>query len=109
MPRYMVTAKLTNEGLAGSIADGWKQREATSRAAWESVGATMEAYYLAAATDPWDVVTIVSAPNTDAVYALAAAVVASGAASSGTCIELRTADEADAVLSRQAAYRRPGT
>lgn len=109
MPRFMVTAKLTNTGLAGSIADGWMQREESSRVAWASVGATMEAYYVAAATDPWDVVTIVSAPSSDAVFALAGAVVASGSASGGLCIELRTSEQADAARGLQPAYRVPGS
>lgn len=107
MPRYLVCAKLSSAGMAGFRTDGYAARQDAVRAGWESVGATLEAYYVASASDPWNVVAIVSAPNSDAVFNLAGAVIGSGTATDGLCIELRTPEEADAVLRQAATYAPP--
>jgi uncharacterized protein with GYD domain len=58
MPRYMVCAKLSPAGVAGFRSDGYVKREEAVRAAWEAVGATVEAYFVASPADPWNVVAI---------------------------------------------------
>ena len=109
MPRYMVCAKLSPAGVAGFRSDGYAKREEAVRTAWEAAGATVEAYYVASPADPWNVVAIVSAPNSDAVFNLAGAVMGSGAATDGMCIELRTPQEADSIIAHAVSYAVPGS
>lgn len=107
MPRFLCNAKYTPSALANIQADGLQAREDALRAGWESVGATMEVCYFANAAEPWDVVCIVNAPSSDAVFAMVNTAMTSGAVTGGLCMELRTAAEATAALATPRTYSTP--
>jgi uncharacterized protein with GYD domain len=102
MPRYLVTAKWTAEGLAASTADGLVKRAAMTTALWEGLGGTVDAMYFAPATAEWDVIGIVDGVSSDAVFATANRVFGGGATVRVGAIELRTPEEADAAIARSA-------
>jgi uncharacterized protein with GYD domain len=45
MPKYLLRGQYTPEGLKGVRADGAAARETVTRAAIESIGGNIEAYY----------------------------------------------------------------
>jgi uncharacterized protein with GYD domain len=105
MPKYMIEASYTLEGIRGvQGAGGSARREAVSKVA-ESVGGTLEAFYFAFGDR--DVYSIVDLPDNEAAAAVALTVNASGAVNIKTTV-LMTPEEVDAAARRSVDYRPPG-
>ena len=108
MPRYAVFGKFTAEALAAIRDAGYQSREAPTRALYESVGGTLEAYYMLSSGD-WDALHIVTLPDADAAFALYKVAMSSGGAERALVQELRTLAEADAADKRvSTTYKAPG-
>ena len=102
MPKYLIQASYTAEGLKGLQKD--KASAAASRAV-ESLGGKLESFYCALGKD--DVVTIVDLPDSASAAALSVAVSASGLVHSRTTA-LLTVEEADNALAKSVNYKAPG-
>lgn len=96
MPRYLILAKFTPSEIA-SRRRSYAEAEADARSVWESVGGTVEAWYTGSPADAWDVVGVVIVPS-DALFAVANAMIASGGIWRSDFMELRTSEEADTAM-----------
>ena len=105
MPKYLLKASYTAEGVRGVIKDGGTKREAAVRALTESLGGKLDTFYFAFGSD--DVILICDFP--DAPHALAAAMAASSAGTSRASITpLILPAEIDAAAKLHGTYRAPG-
>jgi uncharacterized protein with GYD domain len=105
MPKYLVEASYTLEGIKGvQSAGGSSRRDAVARAA-ESVGGGLESFYFAFGER--DVFSVVDLPDNESATALALTVNASGAVTVRTTV-LLTPEEVDAAAKRSVEYRPPG-
>ena len=105
MPKYLIQASYTAEGLKGLQKDKASGRRAEVMSAVEGLGGKVDAIYLA--LGEYDAVLIVDLPNTQAATALAVGVSASGLVHTKTTA-LLTVEEADQALSKSINYRAPG-
>lgn len=105
MPKFLVEASYTPEGLKGLLKDGGTGRRAAIEAAAKSLGGKLEAMYFAFGKH--DVVTIVDAPDNVSAAAMALAVNASGSAVTRTTA-LLTPEEVDQAVKRTVRYKAPG-
>jgi uncharacterized protein with GYD domain len=105
MPKYMVHASYTPEGVKGvQSKGGTSRREAVARMA-ESAGGSLECFYFAFGEA--DAVVIVDLPDNEAAAAVALAVNGSGGATTRTWV-LLTPEEVDAAAERSVSYTAPG-
>jgi len=105
MPKYMIQASYTAEGLKGLAKDKASGRKAAVQAALKSVKGKMEAMYFAFGAD--DVIIIVDLPDNVSAAAVAFTTSASGLVRVRTT-PLLTVAEADAALEIPSKYRAPG-
>src|SRR3954447_6653341 len=106
MPKYLIEASYTLEGVKGIQSRGGSSRgDAVAKVA-ESVGGRLETFYFAFGDR--DVHTIVDLPDNESAAAVALAVNASGAVNSRTTV-LLTPEELDAAAQRSVEYRPPGS
>ena len=105
MPKYLLKASYTADGVKGVMKDGGTKRVKAATALVESLGGKVESFYFAHGT----VDAFVIVDFADATKALAAvmAVNASGKVTSST-IPLITAAEVDAAAKQSASYQPPG-
>ena len=106
MPKYLLEASYTLDGIKGIAAKGGTARKSAVQAAVKSVGGKLDAFYFA--FGKYDAVLIVDVPDNTAAAALALAVGASGAVNLRTTA-LLTPDELDAASGKDVKYRPPGT
>jgi uncharacterized protein with GYD domain len=105
MPKYLIEASYTLEGVRGvQSAGGTSRRDAVAKVA-ESVGGRLECFYFAFG-DP-DVFTIVELPDNESAAAVALTVNAAGGASVRTVV-LLAPEEVDAAAQKSVDYRPPG-
>ncbi len=105
MPKYLISASYTLDGVKGlQSAGGSSRRDAIAKVA-ESVGGRLESLYFAFGDR--DVYTIVDLPDNESATAVALTVNASGAVAVHTTV-LLTAEEVDAAAKRSVDYRPPG-
>jgi len=105
MPKYLIEASYTLEGVKGvQSAGGTSRRDAVAQLA-ESVGGRLETFYFAFGDH--DVYTIVDLPDNESAAAVALAVNSAGGAAIRTVV-LLTPEEVDAAAKRSADYRPPG-
>jgi uncharacterized protein with GYD domain len=105
MPKYLIEASYTLEGVKGlQRAGGSSRRDAVATVA-ESVGGRLESFYFAFGDR--DVYTIVDLPDNESATAVALTVNASGAVTVRTTV-LLTPEEVDAAAKRSVDYRPPG-
>jgi uncharacterized protein with GYD domain len=105
MPKYLIQAYYTTEGIQGLVGDSASGRRADVQAAVTAVGGRLEAFYYAFGPD--DVIIIVDLP--DNVTAAAVALTSSG--SGGVRVRttpLLTVEEVDKALEVKMRYRKPG-
>ena len=107
MPRYMVKARYTQEGLRGLMQDGGTGRRAALQKAMKSLGGKLEALYFALGDA--DVYVIAELPDGVAVATAAMAAGASGAVTDLSSCELLTPADLDAAIEKTVSYRSPGT
>ena len=106
MPKYLIEASYTLEGVKGvKGAGGSSRRDAVARVA-ESVGGQLESFYFAFGDR--DVYTVVDLPDNESAAAVALTVNAAGGATVRTVV-LLTPEEVDAAAQRSADYRPPGS
>ena len=107
MPKYLVQASYTAEGLKGLQKDKASGRKEAARQAVEGLGGRLECIYFAFGDD--DVVAIIELPDNVAAARLAIAVAASGLIRTRTT-PLLTVEEVDqAVGAPDIGFRAPGS
>jgi uncharacterized protein with GYD domain len=105
MPKFLIEASYTQEGVKGvQSAGGSARREAVAQVT-ESVGGQLEAFYFAFGER--DAVVIVDLPDNESAAAVALTVNAAGGATTKTSV-LLTPEEVDTAAQRSVEYRPPG-
>ena len=105
MPKYLVLASYTAEGVKGVLKDGGTKRRQAAEAALKSVGGRVEAFYFAFGES--DAYVILDAPDNAAVAAASMAINASGAVRTRT-VTLLTPEEIDQAVRKGPTYTPPG-
>ena len=105
MPKFLIEASYTAEGLRGLQKDKASGRREAVTAATRALGGKVEGLYYALGKD--DVIAIVDMPDTASVAALCIAVSASGMVRT-TTTALMTVEEADQAIAKTVKYRPPG-
>jgi uncharacterized protein with GYD domain len=105
MPKYLISASYSAEGLRGLQKDKASGRRQAATAAIESLGGTVECFYNALGAD--DVYVIVDLPDNSAAAAMGVAVSATGLVRTRTTA-LLTVEETDRALEKTINYRAPG-
>jgi uncharacterized protein with GYD domain len=105
MPKFLIEASLTSQGVKGVQNEGGTaRREAVSKAV-ESVGGHLESFHFAFGDH--DVFVIADFPDNESAAATALAVNSSGAVTTRTVV-LLTPEEIDNAAKRSVEYRAPG-
>jgi uncharacterized protein with GYD domain len=105
MPKYLLQASYTVEGLKGLAKDTASGRKAAVTKAVEGVGGKLDAFYFAFGAD--DVIAICDFPDNVAAAAVALTIGSSGAAD-GRTTPLLTVEEVDKALKKTVSYKAPG-
>ncbi len=105
MPKYLITASYTAEGVKGLLKDGGTGRRAAVQKAVEGLGGKLEAIYYTFGDH--DVIAIGDLPDNAAAAAMSLTVSASGSVRTSTT-PLLTPEEIDAAAKKTVAYRKPG-
>jgi uncharacterized protein with GYD domain len=105
MPKYLVKATYTSDGVEGVLKEGGTSRRDTIGKLIQSMGGTMESFYFALGED--DVYVIVDLPDNVAVTAVSLAVNSTRAVRLKTVV-LMTPEEVDAATKKTVDYRPPG-
>jgi uncharacterized protein with GYD domain len=105
MPKYLIHASYTAEGLKGLQKDKASGRRTAVASAIESLGGKLESTYYCFGED--DVLVILDLPDNVAASALSLAVSASGLVRTRTT-PLLTVEEVDKALAKTISYRPPG-
>jgi uncharacterized protein with GYD domain len=105
MPRYLLQASYTADGIKGLQNDKASGRRGVLTQAVESLGGKLEAFYFAFGAD--DVVAIADLPDNASAAGLALAISASGLVRTRTT-PLLTVEEAEQALQKSVSYRPPG-
>jgi uncharacterized protein with GYD domain len=105
MPKFLIEASYTLDGVKGvQSAGGTSRRDAVAQVA-ESVGGRLDGFYFAFGEH--DAYVIVDLPDNESAAAVALTVNAAGGATARTVV-LLTPDEVDAAAKRSVDYRPPG-
>jgi uncharacterized protein with GYD domain len=105
MPKYLLQARYTNEGIRGLVRDSASGRRADVQAAVKALGGNVEALYYAFGED--DAIMILDLPNTTNAAALSLTISGTGAVRVRTT-PLLTVEEVDQALEIHTEYRAPG-
>ena len=105
MPKFLVTASYTLEGLKGVKAKGAKSRADAVGDMIKGMGGTMESFYFAFGDA--DVYVVADLPDDESAAAIAFTVSAAGGATTST-VKLLTVEQADAALGLSVGYTPPG-
>jgi uncharacterized protein with GYD domain len=105
MPKYLVQASYTAEGVKGLMKEGGTSRRAKIADLAKSLGGKLEVFYYAFGDH--DVYTIIDVPDVATATALSLAVNASGAVRLKT-VALITPEEVDQAAKKSVTYRPPG-
>jgi uncharacterized protein with GYD domain len=105
MPKYMIHASYTVEGVKGLQAKGGSSRRDAIAHMLEGLGGSLECMYFSFGDA--DVVVIADLPDNEAATAIALTVNAAGGAATKT-YPLITPEEVDAAAQRSVSYTPPG-
>lgn len=105
MPKYLIAASYTTDGVTGLARDGGTKRRQVAEAAIKSVGGRLEAFYFALGEQ--DLYAIIDAPDNASIAAASLAINASGAVHAKT-IALLTPEEMDQAAKKTVTYTPPG-
>ena len=105
MPKYLFTASMSPEGVAGLMAEGGTARRTVVGNAIESLGGKLESFYFAFGDD--DVIGICELPDNETAAAFALEVSSSGRISVSTTV-LVTPEEIDRAREKKSGWRAPG-
>lgn len=105
MPKFLVEASYTTEGLQGLIKDKASGREAAIRQMLSANGGKLDSIYFTLGDR--DVILICDLPDTSTAASIVLAASSSGMVRTRTT-PLLTVEEADAVITKGVTYRAPG-
>jgi uncharacterized protein with GYD domain len=105
MPKYMIQASYTVEGVKGVQSKGGSSRRDAVADMVQGVGGSLEVFYFSFGDS--DVVAIADLPDNEAATAIALTVNAAGGATTKTSL-LMSPEEVDAAAQRSVEYRAPG-
>jgi len=105
MPKYLVEASYTADGLKGLHKDKASGRHKVLSAAAEAMGGKVESFHFALGEH--DVVAIVEVPDISSIAAICMAASSSGLVRTRTTA-LMTVEETDRALGLKTVYRAPG-
>jgi uncharacterized protein with GYD domain len=105
MPKYLVQASYSVEGVRGILKEGGSSRRAVLEKLAEQQGGRLEAFYFAFGED--DVYAIVELPDQVTVAALSLTVASTGAVRLKTVV-LLDPEEIDQAAQKSVSYRPPG-
>jgi uncharacterized protein with GYD domain len=106
MPKFLIEASYTTEGVKGVQSAGGSARRDAVAALAQSAGGSLEAFYFGFGES--DAYVVVDLPDNKAAAAVALAVNSSGAVSAKTRV-LLTPEEVDAAAQESVDYRPPGS
>ncbi len=106
MPKFLLEASYSPEGVQGLIKDGGTKRLAVATGLVESLGGKVESLYFAFGSS--DVYGIVDMPDNESATAVSLAVNQSGAVGV-SLVPLLTAAEVDAACGKVPSYQAPGS
>jgi uncharacterized protein with GYD domain len=106
MPKYLIEATYTLEGMKGVQSAGGSSRRDAVAAAAESAGGKLESFYFGFGDS--DAYVTVDLPDNESAATIAIAVGAAGGATVKTIV-LLTPEEVDAAAQRSVDYRAPGS
>jgi len=107
MPKALIKASYSVDGLKGLMKSGGTSRVKSVEAALAGVGGSLESFYFAFGKD--DVIIIADVPDHAAAIAMATAVSTSGAISSYETVILLTPAEVDQAMNVSVEYVPPGS
>ena len=105
MPKFLIEASYTTEGLKGLKKDKASGRQAAVAEAAKSLGGNLESMHFALGAD--DVIVVLDLPDASTAAAFSTAVSASGLVRTRTTA-LLTVAEMDQALAKSPGYRGPG-
>ena len=105
MPKYLIKARYTQEGIAGVKREGGSSRREVVAKTAQSVGGKLESFYFALGDT--DVYVVCDLPDNAAAAGLAMTVGAAGGAMVNT-VPLLTPEEVDTAAKVNVDYRKPG-
>ena len=105
MPKYLIQANYTQQGVKGLIAEGGTARLAAVQKLTESMGGKLEGFYYAFGQT--DLFVVVDVPDATSALAVSLAVNSSGGATT-TTIPLISVEEVDKAAQATPLYRAPG-
>jgi uncharacterized protein with GYD domain len=105
MPKYLIQASYTLDGVKGVQSQGGSSRRDAVARAVEGVGGSLESFYFAFGDA--DAYVTVELPDNEAAAAVALTVNAAGGATTTTTV-LLTPEEVDGAAQRSVDYRAPG-
>ncbi len=105
MPKYMIQASYTTEGVGGVLKDGGSGRRDAIEKMITGAGGSVESFYFAFGDN--DVYVIVDLPDAETAAAVAMTVGATGSVDIQT-IALLTPEQVDEAARKSVAYRPPG-
>lgn len=106
MPKYLISANYTSQGMAGVASAGAKSRVDAVSSMLEAMGGHLESFHFAFGDT--DVFAIAEVPDDEAAAAVALAINRTGAVTVRTT-KLLTVDQVDEALRRSVDYRPPGS
>jgi len=106
MPKYMIQAQFNEGSLKGTIEEGGTARHAAVKAAVESMGGTLEAYYYT--FGDYDVMGIAEMPSNASAAGFAIAVASAGGTGATKTTVLLSPAEMDEAVKFHPDYRAPG-
>lgn len=106
MPKYLIEASYTSEGVKGLQSAGGSSRREAIEAMLENIGGRMESFYFGFGDN--DVYVVAEMPDNESAAAVALAVNAAGGAATKTTV-LLTPEEVDAAAQKSVGYRPPGS
>ena len=106
MPKYLIQASYTADGLKGVLEKGGSSRRDVVQSVAEEQGGSLEAFYFAFGDA--DVYVIIDMPDNATVASVAMTVSASGAVNAKTVV-LLSAEEVDEASKKTVHYSPPGS
>jgi len=105
MPKFLIEASYTQDGLKGLMSEGGSKRRAAVDKLLASVGGKVEVFYFAFGAR--DLFIVADLPDNVTAAAVSMTVNASGAAKSNATV-LLSPEEVDAATKKSVPYRAPG-
>jgi len=106
MPKYLIQASYTQQGVEGVLSKGGSSRRDVVAETVRSLGGQLECFYFGFGEE--DAYVIADLPDNEAAAAIALTVNAAGGATAKTTV-LLTPEQVDEAAKRSVDYRPPGT